>query len=261
MLFDCRPPDHVQLNPNVDPTFVLDPTRGDQNSDVLMLMWVNDKRQLHRNEDMPAAIVICQDSDPYGRLTVTMQWYERGTCHRDDEPASLYGWGGFADEHRPGHIEHVWIDDGRVHRDRGPARISWMSPAFKTDKFFADTEWRRYGELHRAVGPAKYEEITLGSSSPETFVWHGTHYEGWELYDHLQSCNEVATSTTRILLRCLMSEKRPCVFRDDIVTEKDDDRMPLYEHMGLEDGIDRFCCRLRDQWDLEDPRDVVEMSR
>ena len=94
---------------------------------------------------------------PNGRLS-SEEWLENGRRHRDSGPA-LRGW------YENGLLRvKYWYQDGKRHRDNSPAYQAWhYNQQLKFE------EWFQHGVYHRNDGPARRE-------------WHENgefRYRGW----------------------------------------------------------------------------------
>ncbi len=74
-------------------------------------------------------------------------WYQNGKLHRDGGPAIIYA-----------NSTQFWYQHGKIHRDDGPAAIY-------TD---GEQQWYQYGKYHRDDGPA-----VICSNGDQFWYLHG----------------------------------------------------------------------------------------
>ena len=85
------------------------------------------------------------------------EWWQDGKLHREDGPAFI---------HRTG--AEIWYYKGKVHRENGPALT------------FPDGEWRWYykNKIHREDGPAEYQPRL----QQHFWWWRGLSYSSFLLW-------------------------------------------------------------------------------
>lgn len=105
---------------------------------------------IHR-EDGPAKIV----HDLYGNI-IGEFWLQNGRYHRDGGPASTE-WGII--DHKHSILSKRWFKDGVLHREDGPATVIYTS-----NERIRHEEWYMDGELHRIGGPCQLVYNSIGSS-------------------------------------------------------------------------------------------------
>lgn len=127
--------------------------------------------KLHR-EDGPAVI---QPIYVDGCNTIE-EWYFDGQLHRSDDNPAVYRT--FANPYHSNGYEKLYYKNGKLHREKGPARYLYDPDNDNPDNDNPDNglmcEWYYEGELHRGNGnPAQYILFQNGDTCCVSYYYHG----------------------------------------------------------------------------------------
>ena len=115
----------------------------------------------HRGDDEPSVIEICHPPERRTHKSVYI-WMKNGIIHRDEGPALI--------KKQQGTESKRWFKNGELHRKNKPAVIT------SSRNFVIGEQWYNNGKRHREDGPAIINYFSTDDVKNESWFKHGNSY-------------------------------------------------------------------------------------
>ena len=120
------------------------------NGIIRSVAWTDENGDLHRDDDSPAYIKYdyCDNENKeHCFFARTLQWFKHGRLHRDNGPADISYF-----DHKQTIFQESWYRNGHSHRIGGPSYCQ-----YDDDGTLLFEYWKQNGEAHRLDGPAQID--------------------------------------------------------------------------------------------------------